>query len=104
MKKRLLRTLTLFALGAALVFALWPASLDRDWVAVHAVTPQVTFNGDSVTVDGVRNFRFSPDAPPTGVFETRTYDLRRLETLWYGLSVFHPDGWRPARKYFGPSA
>jgi len=101
MKKRLLRALAPAVLGGALIFALWPASLDRDWIAVHAVTPQVTFNGNSVVVDGVRNFRFFPDQPPVGDFETRTYDLSRLESLWYGLSVFHPDGWRgPAHGLF----
>ena len=101
MKRRLLGALALVALGGALVFAAWPASLDRDWITVHAVTPQVTFNGNSVVVDGVRNFRFFVDQPPVGGFETRTYDLSRLESLWYGLSVFHPDGWRgPAHGLF----
>ena len=101
MKRRLLGALALVALGGALVFAAWPASLDRDWITVHAVTPQVTFHGNSVVVDGVRNFRFFVDQPPVGGFETRTYDLSRLESLWYGLSVFHPDGWRgPAHGLF----
>ncbi len=88
-------------LAAVIVFALWPARADRDWIPPHAITPTVTINGDQVVVEGVRNFRFAVDVPPVGTFETRVYDLGRLETLWYGLSVFHPDGWRgPAHGLF----
>lgn len=102
MKKRIILFGLLSALALAwLVFALWPASLDRDWIPEHAVTPRVTFAGDMVTVAGVRDFRFPPGGTPAGTFETRTYDLGRLESLWYGLSVFHPDGWRgPAHGFF----
>jgi len=100
-KRRILGGLGLGVVTAALVFAFYPASLDRNWIAPHARTPKVTFDGDLVVVEGVRNFRFPPDTAPSGLFETRQYDLRRLETLWYGLSVFHPDGWRgPAHGFF----
>lgn len=86
---------------ALLIFAVWPASLDRDWIPQHARTPCASFDGDQVTIAGVRNFRFSPDGPPLERWETRSYDLSRLESLWYGLSVFHPDGWRgPAHGFF----
>ncbi|MDX2473796.1 MAG: DUF4105 domain-containing protein [Candidatus Krumholzibacteria bacterium] len=101
MKKRVLRIVGLLALATALIFVFYPARTDRDWITAHAVTPQVTIDGDHVIVEGVRNFRFSADAPPTGSFETREFDLSRLQTLWYGLSVFHPDGWRgPAHGFF----
>lgn len=100
-RKRGLILVVLLLVGGALAFALWPAATDRDWIPAHAVTPTVTFDGDHVVVQGVRNFRFSSAAPPVGGFETREYDLSRLETLWYGLSVFHPDGWRgPAHGLF----
>lgn len=100
-KRRLLVGLAAVLLVGALVFAYYPASLERDWIPEHAHTPRVTVRSDSVTVDGVRNFRFPAGGEPVGSWETRTFDLNRLESLWYGLSVFHPDGWRgPAHGFF----
>ncbi len=100
-RRRIMLGFALLIFVGALVFALWPASTERDWLAIHAVTPQVTIDGDQVVVEGVRNYRFFADSPPVGRFETRRYDLSRLESLWYGLSVFHPDGWRgPAHGFF----
>jgi Domain of unknown function (DUF4105) len=100
-KRRILRASALVIALAAVVFALYPASLERDWIIEHSRTPQITINADLVTVQGVRNFRFFPDAPPSVAFETRSFDLRRVESLWYGLSVFNPDGWRgPAHGFF----
>ena len=83
----------LLAAAAVIWFLALPPSLYRDWTPEHARHPRVVIDGDLVTIDNVRNFRFSPDAPPTGSWETRTYDLRRVDSLWYGLSVFNPDGW-----------
>lgn len=100
-KRRILFALALVLAIAALAYAIYPASLDRDWIPEHSRTPEVTIDGDLVTVHGVRNFRFPPDEPPTGEFETRAFDLGAVESLWYGLSVFHPDGWRgPAHGFF----
>jgi len=100
-KRRIIGAFAVLGFAGLLAFIFAPASTDRNWIVEHSVTPTVTINGEIVVIDGVRNFRFSADAPPTGSFETRTYDLSRLESLWYGLSVFKPDGWRgPAHGFF----
>ena len=54
-RRGLILILTSALLLTWLTFALWPASLDRDWIAEHAVAPTVTFAGDTVVVDGVRD-------------------------------------------------
>ncbi len=100
-KRRILLTLGFAMVAGAGLFLFMPASNDRDWIPRHAVTPRVVIEGDRMVVEGVRNFRFPPGAAHTGTFETRIYDLSRIESLWYGLSVFHPDGWRgPAHGLF----
>ncbi len=100
-RRRIGLAVVLLAATAVIWFLALPPSLDRDWTPEHARHPRVNFDGDQVTIDNVRNFRFSPDARPTGSWETRTYDLRRVDSLWYGLSVFNPDGWRgPAHGLF----
>jgi Domain of unknown function (DUF4105) len=89
-------------LGSAAVFALLvllyfqiPAANDRDWEPEVAVTPYATINGDLITIHGVRNFDYRTETDFTPRWETRTYDLGKLDSVdlvavyWAGKAIAH---------------
>lgn len=90
------------AVGALAMFALLvvaflriPASNSRDWQPEVAVTPYATFNGDLVTIHGVRNFDYRTESDFTPRWEERTYDLGKLDSAdiiavyWAGKAIAH---------------
>ncbi len=71
----------------ALVLLLRTPSHDRDWISGHERLPRVGFDGDVVTVRGVRDFRYEAGgAVAEARYEDRTYDLTTLDSVWYGIS------------------
>jgi hypothetical protein len=87
-------SLALFALLVAAFFRI-PASNNRDWQPEVAVTPYATFNGDLVTIHGVRNFDYRTETDFTPRWENRTYDLSKLDSgdiiavYWAGKAIAH---------------
>jgi Domain of unknown function (DUF4105) len=71
------------------------ASNDRDWQPEVSVTPWASLAGDLVTVHGVRNFDYRTEIDFVPRWETRTYDLRALDTVdlvavyWAGKAIAH---------------
>jgi hypothetical protein len=99
--------------GLALLWAgfvlLTRPSNDRDWAPNERVLPYAEFSGDQVLIHNVRNtvYRTADDFTP--VYEDRTYDLRRLRAVWFGVVPFST--WRGVAHTFlsfefsgGPSA
>ena len=89
-------------LGSFIVFAIlvaWffqiPAANDRDWQPDVSVTPYATVNGDLVTIHGVRNLDYRTETDFDTRWETRTYDLRKLDSIdiiavyWAGKAIAH---------------
>jgi hypothetical protein len=71
----------------------------REWSVDQSRDPTVTFSGDSVTVEGVRNFAWTSATASTPAWETRSYDLRKIATAWYVVVPFGT-GWRgPAHSF-----
>jgi hypothetical protein len=71
----------------------------REWSVDQSRDPTVTFSGDSVTVEGVRNFAWTSATAYTPAWETRSYDLRQIATAWYVVVPFGT-GWRgPAHSF-----
>jgi hypothetical protein len=72
-----------------------PASNDRDWQAEVAQTSYATINGDLVTIHNVRNFDYRTETEFTPRWETRTYDLSKLDSgdiiavYWAGKAIAH---------------
>jgi hypothetical protein len=92
------RALIGYAIAFAALVALWvqiPASNQRDWQSEVARTPYATIHGDTVTVHNVRNFSYRTETDFDPVWETRTYDLRELDSAdliavyWAGKAVAH---------------
>jgi hypothetical protein len=78
--KALLAFAGLFGL-ILLWFALIPASNDRDWQPSVARVASADVDGDRVTVHNVRNFHYRSVTDFDERWETRSYDLARLNQV-----------------------
>jgi hypothetical protein len=93
-RRTLLGSVCVFALLVVLFFQI-PASNGRDWQPDVSVTPYATMNGDLITIHGVRNFDYRTETDFTPHWETRTYDLRKLDSVdlvavyWAGKPIAH---------------
>jgi hypothetical protein len=97
--------LMLLGLGALLVIGSGAVAVSarsqtpshhRDWVPAQSRLPAVVREGDRVTIHHVRSFHWRSESDFDPAWETRTYDLSRLERLWFGLSPF-------AQRWRGPA-
>lgn len=72
-----------------------PASNARNWQTEVAVTPYASMRDDLVTIHGVRNFDYHTETDFKAHWETRTYDLRDLDSLdliasyWSNNAIAH---------------
>lgn len=93
-------TLTLLVSGLAVagLAGLWSRlgprpSHERNWQREHAVLPHFRVEGDRVTVEGVRNFRWRSAREFDERWEERSYRLSELSGVWYVLTPFSKS-WR----------
>lgn len=89
----LLRGLAISVLPIVAV-ALWWSSIapsnTRDWTPDVARTARATFDGNSVTIQNVRNFNYRSENDYDQRWETRTYDLDRIQGVDLFLSFWGP--------------
>ncbi len=84
-------------LGVALATVAWlgiDPSHDRNWKLEHARLPRATFQGDSVLVENVRDFRTGSDDSVSRSYDDRTYDLNQLSAVWLCVAVFDEENRR----------
>lgn len=84
----LLAVLCIFLLGLLAYWLSLRPSNQRDWVSYQSVMPSVEFKGNKVTIKGVRNFRYKKDESFKENYDDRTYDLSKLESVWFGMVPF----------------
>ena len=73
----------------ALLLNLKRPSNDRPWNPDMARPPKAEIAGDTLTLHNVRSIRYGPPGTPyEAVWETRHYDLRRAERLWFVVESF----------------
>src|SRR6185436_17038553 len=77
--RALLGFVVVFAILVVLFFQI-PASNDRDWQPEVAMTPYATINGDRITIHNVRNFNYRTETDFAPHWETRSYDLSKLDS------------------------
>lgn len=90
-----LRHAALAALAAALLpFACVQIterpSNQRDWSPDQAVLARAEFDGERVTVRNVRNFEYRSVHEYAVRYETRSYDLSKLDSMWFMVERFGP--------------
>ena len=92
------RTFIAYLIFFAGFVALWfqiPASNDRDWQPDVAITPYGVINGDKITIHNVRNFSYRTESDFDPHWETRVYDLSKLDSAdliavyWAGKPIAH---------------
>lgn len=92
------RTLLVSVCASALLVTLFfriPASNQRAWQADVVAIPYATINGDRITIHNVRNFVYRTETDFTPRWETRTYDLSKLDSVdlvavyWAGKAIAH---------------
>ena len=92
------RSLVGYLIAFAALVLIWfqiPASNDRDWQPEVAMAPYATIAGDTVTIHNVRNFAYRTETDFDSAWETRTYDLRQLDSgdliavYWAGKAIAH---------------
>jgi len=77
----------LFLAVVAWWLSLTPSN-DRDWEPSVARLPTATFDGDLVTIENVRDFEYRSENDYTQRWETRTYDLSKLNGVDMFLSYW----------------
>ena len=83
---------SIFAIGAiwgATCAARFPSN-DRDWSPDQAQLARATVNGPLVTIENVRNNVYRTTSDYDVRYEKRTYDLRKLDSAWFGVERFGP--------------
>ena len=81
------RALVAFGVLFAVVAGWWLSirpSNERDWEPSVARLPRATFQGDLVRIENVRNFDYRSEQDFDEIWETRSYDLSKLE----GADIF----------------
>jgi hypothetical protein len=58
----------------------------EEWIPQHEQMPVVTFEGDKVHVQNVRNFNWRTATDFTPAYYDRTYDLNALNSMYYVIS------------------
>jgi hypothetical protein len=92
-------TLVTFVVLAAGWAAVRPSN-QRDWTVGQDRLPRAVFAGDSVRITDLRNFDYDSTGEPTVVrFESRSYDLGQLRTVWFVLAPFERDNRGPAHSF-----
>jgi hypothetical protein len=61
---------------------------ERDWSPDQKVLARASIEGDRATIQNVRNFLYRTDHDFEARYETRSYDLRRLDSLWFVVERF----------------
>jgi hypothetical protein len=95
----------ILAAGAAVVLACaaWLASREatneRAWSLDHAVLPRTAIEGSRVRIGGVRNFTYESGGAALPGYQERTFDLDRIESVWFVLVPFS-SRWRAAAHSF----
>lgn len=80
-----------------LIVAVRPAN-DRDWSPDTARTASAIFTDDLVQIKNVRNAQYRSTIDYDVRWEDRTYDLRKLESVWFVVEPF--SDWRgPAHTF-----
>jgi hypothetical protein len=65
-------------------------SNQRDWSPDQAVLARAEFDGERVTVRNVRNFEYRSLREYAVRYETRSYDLSKLDSMWFMVERFGP--------------
>ena len=108
--KRFVKVIAIVAavvVGAALLLILLVRpSNSRDWSTDQAVLPYAEFHGAEVRIHNIRNFRYRSESDFVPAYYDKTFDLQKLDSVWFVVEPFGGDWRGPAHTFvsfgFGP--
>jgi hypothetical protein len=71
----------------------------RQWRPEQQRMPRAVLEGGHATIHNVRDFRWGPGAHVRPGWDTRTYDLDAISSVWYVLTPFSRDRRGPAHAF-----
>jgi hypothetical protein len=86
-KRTLVVLAAIIVMGGALLAMRRPSNT-RDWTVDQAVLPYATMDGPLVTVRNIRNFRYTSTTQYTPAYYDKTFDLRKLDSVWFFVEPF----------------
>lgn len=86
--KRALLILVIIVATVLALLALRKPSNDRDWTVDQAVLAHAEINGPLVTVRNIRNFTYRTADEYTPAYYDKTFDLRKLDSIWFIVEPF----------------
>ena len=86
-------------LAGAVAWSAVRPSHDRIWVPEHARLPYAEIDGGRVRIHDVRDFRYTREGAPVRAYDTRDYDLDRIESVWFVLTPFDREWRGPAHAF-----
>ena len=94
----LVGAIALFALSYCLLIVLLRPSNARDWSPDQTRLARANFSADKVQIENVRNAVYRSSSDFDVHWETRSYDLSQIQTLWFLVEPF--SDWRgPAHTF-----
>jgi hypothetical protein len=71
-------------------------SLNRDWTPDQAVLARANISGDQVAITNIRNISYRNTTDYDVRYYDKTFDLRKLESVWYVVEPFSGHGFGAA--------
>ena len=91
-RRRPLRTLAIALLAGLILtvalIGLRQPSHDRDWRPEIAVLPEIAVDRETIRIDQVRDWTYTPEGPQSLDYHQRSYDLSKLSGLWLMVEPF----------------
>lgn len=89
--KKLSKTTAIILLVIFTVFVVFISirpTNDADWALDQQILPSATISGNLVTIENVRNFRYTSESDYMRGYYTGTYDLSKIKTVDYIVEPF----------------
>jgi hypothetical protein len=98
--KKALKWICGFVILCAVAYCLFSLivrpSLNRDWNADQAVLARAKIDGDRVSITNIRNINYRSTGDYDVRYYDKTFDLRKLESVWYVVEPFSGHGFGAA--------
>ncbi|QFU76310.1 DUF4105 domain-containing protein [Halioglobus maricola] len=90
---KLIAAIFLVLLAGAIYLSQLEPGNSGPWQPQHSLTPEAKFEGRTLRVKNVRDFRYAGNGEILEKnYRSLAYDLNKLERMWFGLSHFGPSG------------
>ena len=99
MRRNIILILLVFVIVFLVYVALKNPSNQREWKKDFDILPEIRIDSAEVKIDNIRNFKHISDDSFSVNYYDQSYQLDKLESLWFILSPF-ADQWRgPAHSF-----